>query len=421
MSFLRSCVVCVYGLILGTSLGAADPQTTRPCENDGVGKEWWAGQRNGIANDIKAMNGNVGLVFVGDSITARWRGSPESWNKHWGAYKPLNLGIGGDSTQHVLWRLKHGEIDGYQARLFVVMIGTNNMSDSPPDVAAGIKAILQEITLKQPMASILLLGIFPRGEGLNDRSKNAEVNKIISTFEGGEVHYMDIGRAFLLADGAVDKELMDDYLHLSPKGYEAWAGAIGDEVRRLMHESNTASMAGPGPYTKLAGLAQKIRSGVGLGMVLKTLQKAKEGKDETQAAEATMMFAALGEGGQRNLDAALSQMDTEPLIALALLERLATQFAGSDIGEKARSEAKQMRKDPKLMKEIEGERLYAKLQVFERELRPVQSGSGPESPQFRQANAVGIQSLTSACQTLITKYPDTAAAQKAEEMMNKYR
>lgn len=396
-------------MILGTSLCAAEPQTTRPCENEGVGKEWWDGQRNGIANDLKAMNGDVGLVFVGDSITARWRGSPEVWNKHWGAYKPLNLGIGGDSTQHVLWRLKHGELDGYQARLFVVMIGTNNMSDSPPDVAAGIKAILQEIKLKQPTAHILLLGIFPRGEGLNDRNKNAEVNTIISTFEGGEVHCMDIGKAFLLANGLVDKELMDDYLHLGSKGYEVWAESIGDEVRKLMSESSTASMAGPGPYTKLAGLAQKIRSGNGLGMVLKTLHKAQESKDEAQAAEAKMMFAALSEGGQRNLDAAMSQMDTEPLIALTLLERVAIQFAGSDIGDKARSEAKQMRKDPTIMKGIEAERLYAKLQSFERELH------------LGQANPVGIQSLTAACQSLITKYPGTAAARKAEELMNKYR
>lgn len=133
------------------------PNTTQPAEKD-------LPRHNGFLDDMKNMHDTIDLVFVGDSITDGWRSGGQSvWQKYFAVHKALNLGISGDRTEHVLWRLQHGELDGYKARLFVIMIGTNN-GDSPPDVAEGIKAIIAEIKGKQPQANILLLGMFPRGE-----------------------------------------------------------------------------------------------------------------------------------------------------------------------------------------------------------------------------------------------------------------
>ena len=117
---------------------AADLTTTQPVPAKTNGENWWRGNCERIAADIKKMEGKIDIAFVGDSITARWRGS-ETWTKHWGSYRAVNMGIGGDRTQNVLWRLQNGELDGYKARLFVVMIGTNNTDKKtdPADVAAG--------------------------------------------------------------------------------------------------------------------------------------------------------------------------------------------------------------------------------------------------------------------------------------------
>jgi lysophospholipase L1-like esterase len=187
--------------------------------------------------DLKKMDGQVDVAFVGDSITARW-GNGENWKKHWGSYRAVNMGIGGDRTQNVLWRLQNGELDGYKAKLFVVMIGTNNTDKKtePSDIAAGIKAIIELIRKKQPQARILLLGIFPRGEKPNPgREKIAAVNKLISQFhDGATVHYMDIGDKFLQPDDTISKEIMKDFLHLGSKGYDIWAEAIGGKVKELL-------------------------------------------------------------------------------------------------------------------------------------------------------------------------------------------
>ncbi len=217
------------------------PKPDEPLEGKTNGEKWWRGNFDRISKDIKKMEGNIDIAFVGDSITARWGG--ENWTKHWGSYKAVNMGIGGDQTQNVLWRLQNGHLDGYKARLFVVMIGTNNLWDKkaePGDVAGGIKAILDLIQSRQPQARILLLSLFPLGEKPNPgREKRSDVNALISKFAGGSVHYMDISAKFLEPDGTISKAVMHDSLHLGSKGFDIWAEAIGGKVKELLAETES--------------------------------------------------------------------------------------------------------------------------------------------------------------------------------------
>ncbi|MEI6533903.1 MAG: GDSL-type esterase/lipase family protein [Verrucomicrobiaceae bacterium] len=229
--------VLILSALAGLAANAAELSTTQPVAAKTNGEKWWNGNCERIMADIKKMNGEIDVALVGDSITARWRGG-ESWTKHWSSYRTVNMGIGGDRTQNVLWRLQNGELDGYKAKLFVVMIGTNNLFEKtiePADVAAGIKAIVELIKTKHPESKILLLSIFPRGEKPNPgRDKITATNDLISKFQGGAVSYMDIGAKFLQPDGTISKEVMNDFLHLGPKGFDIWAEAIGSKVKELV-------------------------------------------------------------------------------------------------------------------------------------------------------------------------------------------
>jgi lysophospholipase L1-like esterase len=184
-----------------------------------------------------AKKGDVDLVFLGDSITDGWNGQKEIWNKAFGAYKPANFGIGGDRTQHVLWRISNGELDGMSPKAAVLMIGTNNSgSDPAEDIAAGIKKIVETIHSKSPRTKVLLLAVFPRGEKPNpQREKLKTVNSSIAKLDNGkDVFYLDIGDKFLQPDDLLTKEIMPDFLHLSAKGYQIWADAIAVPLERLM-------------------------------------------------------------------------------------------------------------------------------------------------------------------------------------------
>ncbi len=216
---------------------AAELESTTPIAAKTNGEAWWNSNCDRIDADIKKMEGSIDVAFVGDSITARWRGS-ESWTKHWGSYRSVNMGIGGDQTQHVLWRLQNGDLEGYKAKLFVVMIGTNNLwskTSEPADAAAGVKAVIDLIQSKQPQAKILLMSLLPVGEKPNPgREKRLAVNPLIAKFAGGSVEYIDIYEKYIEADGTISKEIMHDFLHLAPKGYDIWAEAISAKVKTII-------------------------------------------------------------------------------------------------------------------------------------------------------------------------------------------
>lgn len=212
-------------------------ESTVPVAAKTNGEKWWNGNCERILSDLKNAGESIDIGFIGDSITARWRGN-ENWQKHWGGYKAVNMGIGGDRTQNVLWRLQHGELEGYKAKVFVVMIGTNNLwgKDVKADeAAAGVKAILDLVKEKQPQAKILLMSLLPVGEKPGPgRESRLAVNQIIKNYAGESVQYIDIYDKYLQADGLISKEVMHDFLHLAPKGYDIWAEAITPAIQQIL-------------------------------------------------------------------------------------------------------------------------------------------------------------------------------------------
>jgi lysophospholipase L1-like esterase len=188
-----------------------------------------------------AKKGEAQVVFLGDSITAGWNGQKAIFEKEYGQYKAVNFGIGGDRTQHVLWRVENGEFEGIKPKAVVLMIGTNNSGaadNSPEQIAAGIKNIISAIHQRSPNTKVLLLAIFPRGatEANNPgRAKNKAVNALIAKFDDGQkVRYLDIGAKFLTADGTLEKSVMPDLLHLNAVSYQIWADAIREPLAALV-------------------------------------------------------------------------------------------------------------------------------------------------------------------------------------------
>lgn len=241
-------VGAVFGLIAVAAAQNAKPLALTPVLHPGTDK------KHESFNEI-SKKGEARVVFLGDSITAGWSGAgKEVWAKTWEPLQAANFGIGGDRTEHVLWRLQHGNYDGLKAKVTVLMIGTNNTGHqgrpmaehggavyaSPAEeTAAGVGAIVNLLKEKQPQMKILLLAIFPRGATPQDRlrQQNEATNRLIAGLADGKtVHYLDIGSAFLGPDGSLSREIMPDLLHLSPAGYQKWADAIAPKVKELLAE-----------------------------------------------------------------------------------------------------------------------------------------------------------------------------------------
>jgi beta-glucosidase len=185
--------------------------------------------------------GNVDLLMIGDSITHWWDTTGKSvWDEHYGKRNAVNLAISGDRTEHVLWRLENGNLDGISPKLAVLMIGTNNHMSSPPHYTADdIRLIVQLLRRKLPSTKVLVLGIFPRGGGDEDQARqiNMKVNNFICDFpdEFKRVYYLNINGTFLNGR-KLRHELLPDGTHPNEKGYAAWAKAMESTIAKLMGE-----------------------------------------------------------------------------------------------------------------------------------------------------------------------------------------
>ncbi len=193
----------------------------------------------------RANQGDIDLLFHGDSITDWWQqagaqGGKEVFDKYFGGLKVANFAIAGDTTQGLLWGLQNGEGQGFSPKAIMLMIGTNNTGSSTgPQIAEGVGAVVMEMRKDFPNAKILLLAIFPRGAGPNDgaRRKNDEANKIIAKLDDNEhVFFMDLGPKFLdPTTGVLLPGLFrNDNLHPAAPGYEVWAQAVKDKLAELM-------------------------------------------------------------------------------------------------------------------------------------------------------------------------------------------
>ena len=200
--------------------------------------EWWMKRHQSMNKNAKKPHD---LLFIGDSITQGWEGSGKgTWEKYYGNRKALNLGISGDRTEHVIWRLDNGNLRNQKkAKAAVIMIGTNNtghIMQDPTEVRDGVERIVSTLRARCPQAKILLLGVFPRGVKPDDakRRNNLEINKFISELHNGErIHYLDISDKFLTAEGILTKQVMPDALHPRQKGYEIWAEAIEPKLKEF--------------------------------------------------------------------------------------------------------------------------------------------------------------------------------------------
>jgi lysophospholipase L1-like esterase len=214
-----------------------------------VAREDPAGAQRSAQIGTQIAQSHAQLVFLGDSITDGWTSVGGAvWERFYAGRAPINMGVGGDRTEHVLWRIERQDFPRLGARVIVLMIGTNNMyASTPAEIAAGVDAVVQALHARVPAAAVVLLAIFPRGELEADplRQRVAETNRLLRSLRlPRNAVYLDIGKSFLEADGRISPETMPDALHLSAQGYERWACALEPTLQKVLGGESPAAARG---------------------------------------------------------------------------------------------------------------------------------------------------------------------------------
>ena len=191
----------------------------------------------------KASKGGIDVYFEGDSITRRWGATdyPDflaNWNQNFFGWNAANFGWGADTIQNILWRLNHGELDGVNPKIVVLLAGTNNVGNrvSPggdqakaDEIARGIQAILRIMQTKAPTATIVLTGIFPRNDNMAVMATIDKTNANLARLaDGKKIRYLNVNDKLADKDGRLFEGVMNaqDKLHPTIQGYQIWADAL---------------------------------------------------------------------------------------------------------------------------------------------------------------------------------------------------
>jgi beta-glucosidase len=204
------------------------------------GGDSWLKLHEAHVKTVQANAGPIDVLLVGDSITIQWG---ESWKKHFPDLKAVNIGIGGDKTQNVLWRLDHGGVEGLQPKSIVLMIGNNNMfftAETGIEAAAkGIEMCVKNLREKFPDAKLVVAKILPahapEHRFYQDIKATNDALDALKLDSDPQVQVLDLTNDFVNDDGSLKKELYTpDNIHLASKGYAVYASRLKPMLEAML-------------------------------------------------------------------------------------------------------------------------------------------------------------------------------------------
>ncbi len=203
-------------------------------------EQWWLTRHKQKLDEKQQRNNDIDLLFLGDSITHSWEDTGfDVWQQFYAHRKPFNLGYAGDRTEHLIWRIQNGEVNGLSPKVIVMLIGTNNAGhrvEPAEETAAGVKLAIDELRVRLPNSKILLLAIFPRSKSPTApmRARVNTINQQLETIaDNQDIFWLDIGDSFLTQQGKLLDSVMPDYLHLNSENYKVWAKAMEPNIESL--------------------------------------------------------------------------------------------------------------------------------------------------------------------------------------------
>ncbi|KAM9798585.1 platelet-activating factor acetylhydrolase IB subunit gamma [Neosynchiropus ocellatus] len=211
---------------------AATPTACVDTQGDGR----WMSLHNRFVSDSKDKEPEV--LFVGDSLIQLMH-QFSIWRELFSPLHALNFGVGGDATQHVLWRLSNGELDNISPKVVVLWVGTNNHGHNAEQICGGIMEIVRVIKNKLPHAHTVVLGVLPRGKAPNPlRERNARVNQLVQEAVSSLPHasFLNVDPGFVHSNGSISHQDMYDYLHLTPQAYQVVCEPLHAHLKSLLEK-----------------------------------------------------------------------------------------------------------------------------------------------------------------------------------------
>lgn len=171
---------------------------------------------------------DVDAIAIGDSIVQNW---PDAALKRaLNSSRVLNLGVGADRVQSILWRLEAPQLAKLRPRRVMLLVGTNNLApDKPCAIAHGTGVVVDRINALWHPNEIVLIEVLPRGPNLTGYAEaRAQLRNHIESLKQGRPNLRIMNLDSVLICSAPEQCIgyKPDLLHLTPTGYELLSEAL---------------------------------------------------------------------------------------------------------------------------------------------------------------------------------------------------
>jgi lysophospholipase L1-like esterase len=237
----RRQIFCKFCALAGSGLQAQTPPSPRTADHPRpiAEKDWY---RRYADHQALLTNGRFDVVFIGDSLTDFWTYTGKAaWDAQIAPLKAMNGGIAADRTEHILWRIEHYDFHRAQPKLFVLLMGTNNLGMDPPDspesVVRAILSAARFLLAHNSTSRVLILGIPPSGLEADSalRGRIQKTNALLSVEKlPPNVSFLPLYSTFVDDKDRWRDGFTLDGTHFSAAGYAKLADLLAPQLKELL-------------------------------------------------------------------------------------------------------------------------------------------------------------------------------------------
>jgi hypothetical protein len=199
--------------------------------------EDWVAKHRGQMQALTPADRQTDVLVLGDSM-AEWflTAGHTWWDRRMRPLGAVNLGLTGDTTGNLLWRLNDGLLDGFDPKVVVLAIGANNIgrTDNVTSTIRGIREVIRAIHARLPNTTIVLSTVFPRREAVEGATVRAVNARLLPWDDGGQLRVLDVTPNFAPNDVVREDLFRPADVHLNDKGYRLWSNLLTPVIDELL-------------------------------------------------------------------------------------------------------------------------------------------------------------------------------------------
>jgi thiol-disulfide isomerase/thioredoxin len=192
------------------------------------------------------------------------------------------------------------------------------------------------------------------------------------------------------------------------------------KARLAVGESLVAGAGREKFHSQLTPVVSDLKKGLSPRAALPRVVALQNSANPMAAADAKALLASLTAPGQKKLELAQEKIETDPVGAFVLVEKVPATYAGTPVAKEATALITKLKKDKAVKTELAARPSIETVRQIESQLAAKPDADKASAPEFQKANAALLTQLRTTVTQMKKNWPDAKATSEAVGIVEKY-